>query len=139
MNKESETAGDRELFSELFETPIHPLLINIVPPFVNEINPMFHFQLNGEALWRLREVCGQPSKVFQLLQLSILPLGYRLTESAGERVGSALAESIRRFWRKTHNVKTATKRKQMRAETWIKLGVKPEEIIPYTTKSSFTG
>ena len=70
MNKESETAGDRELFSELFETPIHPLLINIVPPFVNEINPMFHFQLNGEALWRLREVCGQPSKVFQLLQLS---------------------------------------------------------------------
>ena len=53
---------------------------------------MFYFQLNGEA-WRLREVCGQPSTVFQLLQLSILPLGYRLTESAGERVGSALADS----------------------------------------------
>ena len=59
----------------------------------SEINPMFHFQLNGEALWRLREVCGQPSTVFQLLQLSILPLGYRLMESAGERVGRALADS----------------------------------------------
>ena len=101
MNKECETAGDRELLPELVETPIHPLLINIVPPFVNEGNPLFHFQLNGEALWRLREVCGQPSTVFHLLQLSILPLGYRLTESAGERVGSALAESIRRFWKKT--------------------------------------
>ena len=128
MNKESETAGDRELFSELVETPIHPLLINVVPPFVNEIDPMFHFQLNGEALWRLREVCGQPSTVFKLLQSSILPLGYRLTESAGERVGSALAESIRRFWKKNQNVKSMTKRKKMRAETWIKLKVKPEEI-----------
>ena len=92
MNKERETAGDWEPFSELVETPIHPLLINIVPSFVNEINPMFYFQLNGEA-WRLREVCGQPSTVFQLLQLSILPLGYRLAESSGERVGSALADS----------------------------------------------
>ena len=53
MNKEGEAAGDREPFSELVETPIHPLLINIVPPFVNEINPMFHFHLNWEALRRL--------------------------------------------------------------------------------------
>jgi len=56
INKESEIVSDRELFSELFETPIHPLLINIVPPFVNESNRMFQFQLNGEALWRWREV-----------------------------------------------------------------------------------
>lgn len=100
MNKESETAGDREFFSNLVETPIHALLIKIAPPFVNEVNPIFHFQLNGEALWRLREVCGQPSTAFQLLQSSILPLGYRLTESAGERLGNALAESIRRFRKK---------------------------------------
>ena len=63
MNKESEIVSDLELFSELFETPIHPLLINIVPPFVNECNRMFQFQLNGEALWRWREVCGQPNTV----------------------------------------------------------------------------
>ena len=74
MNKESEIVSDRELFTELFETPIHPLLINIVhvPPFVNESNCMFQFQLNGEALWRWREVCGQPKTVFALLQLSTL-------------------------------------------------------------------
>ena len=43
MNKAGKTAGDWEPFSELVETLIHPLLINIVPPFVNQINPMFHF------------------------------------------------------------------------------------------------
>ena len=89
---------------------------------------MLHFELNGETVWRLREVCGEPSKVFAILQSSILPLGYRLAESARERVGIALAESIRRFWRKIQDSKNAKKRKQMRTETWLKLGIKPEEI-----------
>ena len=31
-------------------------------------------------------VCGQPSKVFAILQSSILPLGYRLAESTREHV-----------------------------------------------------
>ena len=128
MSKASENISDRELFSELFENPIHPLLINIVPPFVNENSPMFHFQLNGEAVWRWRQVCGQPSTVFELLQSSVLPLGYRLAESARERVGRAFAESIRRFWRKIQDSKNTKKRKQMRAETWLKLGVNPEEM-----------
>ena len=46
MKNDGETASYREIFSELGKTPIHPLLINIVPPFVNEINPIFHLQLN---------------------------------------------------------------------------------------------
>lgn len=58
-----------------------------------------------------REVCGQPSMVFQLLQLSILPLGYQLTESAGKHVGSVLAESIRWFSRMNQNVKTMRKQR----------------------------
>ena len=128
MSQESENVSDRELFSELFENPIHPLLVNIVPPFLNENSPMFHIELNGETVWRMREFCGQPSKVFAILQSSILPLGYRLAESARERVGSALAESIRRFWRKIQDSKNTKKRKQIRTETWLKLGIKPEEI-----------
>ena len=76
MNQESETVSDRELFSELFENPIHPLLVNIVPPLDDKNSPMFHIELNGETVWRLREVCGQPSKVFAILQSSILPLGH---------------------------------------------------------------
>ena len=97
MNERNEDVRDRELFSELLETPIHPLLVNMVPPYVEENNPMFLLQLNGEVVWKWREVCRPPRKVFTLLQASILPLGYRLTESASERVGHAFAQSIRRF------------------------------------------
>ncbi|PFX12332.1 hypothetical protein AWC38_SpisGene23731 [Stylophora pistillata] len=100
----------------------------IIPPLVNENHSIFHFQLNGDALWRWREVCRQPSTAFALLQQSILPFGYLINESAGERVGSALAESIRRFRRKNQHAKNMAKRKQMRAETWINLGERPEEI-----------
>ena len=39
---------DRELFSELFENPIHPLQIHMVPPFVDENSPTFHLQIHGE-------------------------------------------------------------------------------------------
>ena len=77
MNEQSEDKCDRELFSELLEPPIHPLLIHIVPPFIEEINPVFILQLNGEAAWRLREIYWPPQKVFELLQTSIMPLGYR--------------------------------------------------------------
>ena len=47
----------------------------IAPPFVNENCPMNH--------------------LFELLQTHILALGYQLMESVRERVGHAIAESIR--------------------------------------------
>ena len=36
MNEENRSALDRELFSELIESPIHPLLINMVRPYVEK-------------------------------------------------------------------------------------------------------
>ena len=37
MNMEKgNNTSDRELFSKLFGNPIHPLLIHMVPPFVDE-------------------------------------------------------------------------------------------------------
>ena len=100
-----EIVSDRELFSELFDNPINPLLINMVPPFVDENNPMFYLQINGEAVLKWRDVYGRPRTVFNLLQRSILPLGYGLKPSAQERVGNALRESIRRFPKKIGNTK----------------------------------
>ena len=47
---EEKNASDRELFSELFENPIHPLFIHMVPPFVGGNDRMFHLQVSGEAL-----------------------------------------------------------------------------------------
>lgn len=100
-----ENVSDRELFSELVDNPINPLHVHIVPPFVKENNPMFYLQINGEAAFKWRDSYGQPCKVFNLLQRSILPLGYQLMASAEERVGKAFSESIRRFWRKIQAIK----------------------------------
>ena len=61
-NKEIENVNDRKLFSELFDNPINLLLTHIVPPFVDKKDPMFHLQINGEAIWKWREVYGHPSK-----------------------------------------------------------------------------
>jgi len=48
--EEEKNASDRELLSELFENPIRPLFIHMVPPFVDENDRMFHLQVSGEAL-----------------------------------------------------------------------------------------
>ena len=56
MNGKSEDKCDRELFTELLEPPIHPLLIHIVQPFIEENNRVFVLQMNRQAAWRLGEV-----------------------------------------------------------------------------------
>ena len=69
-----------------------------------------------------------PEDSVDLLQASILPLGYQMTESARERVGNTTAESIRRLWRKMQSTKDGKKRRRRKAETWIKLATRPDEI-----------
>lgn len=129
MNKKKMArVSDRELFSELFETPIHPMLIHVVPPFVNEDSPMFYIQINGDAIWKWREIYSRPGIVFDLLQQSILPLGYELMESSRDRVGNAVATSIRRFWQKIQDITDGNSRQRKKAETWIRVVVKPDEI-----------
>ena len=112
MNEQSEDKCDRELFSELLERPIHPLLIHIVPPFSEENNPVFILQMNGEAALRLREVYWPPQKVFELLQTSIMPLGYKLTESSCNRVGRTIGENIRRIKRRVETITNGKKEKK---------------------------
>ena len=114
-----QTVCDRELFSELFETPIHPMLLNMVPPYVNVVIPTFGLQINGEGVWIWREVSGRPETLFELLQISESQLGYRLAESGCERVGQALAQSVRRFRLKIQSTSNGKKRKQLKGETWI--------------------
>ena len=128
MNTNMENVSDRELFSELFDNPINPLFFHMVPPFVDEHDPMYYIQLNGEVAYKWREVYWKPRTAFQLLQRSILPLGYQLMASAEERVGRAIGMSIRRFWTKIQTITNGKKRKRLKAETWLKLAIKPEEI-----------
>ena len=64
---------DRELFSELIELPIHLNLIQVVPPFLEESNPVFIIQMSSEAAWKWRVFYWLPRRVFNSLQGSILP------------------------------------------------------------------
>jgi len=109
--EKGKNASDRELFSELFENPIHPLFIHMVPPFVDENDRMFRLQVSGEALGKWKDVC-KAGTLFELLQASILPLGYQLHDSACERVGDVVARSVRRFREKLQSSTNGKKRKK---------------------------
>ena len=87
MNDQSKNDRDRELFSELIEPQIDPVLLHLVPPFLEESNPLCFIQISGEAAWKWREFYWLPRRVFDSLQASILPLGYKRTESSCDRVG----------------------------------------------------
>ena len=58
----------------------------MVPPFMDEEDPMFSLQINGEAVWESRQVYGHPMRAFDLIQRSILSLGYQLFYSSRERM-----------------------------------------------------
>ena len=86
-------------------------------------DPMFHLQINGEAIWKWREVYGHPSTLFDLLQRSILSLGYELMEPSRQRVGNVLAVKIKRFWQKIQATTNGKKRKRLKEESWVKLAI----------------
>ena len=61
---------DQELFSELVEPLVQPLLIHMVALFVNGDDKNFSLQINGKILWKKLEgnlkkpaVCDPPSKL----------------------------------------------------------------------------
>ena len=128
MNDQRQNDRDRELFSELIEPPIPPHLIQVVPPFLEESNPVYMIQMSGEAAWKCREFYWMPRRVFDSLQASILPLGYKLNESSCDRVGRTVGENIRRFKRKMDSITSGKQRQKVRAETWVKITINPEEI-----------
>ena len=57
MNDQRQNDRDRELFSELIEHPIPSHLIQVIPPFLEESNPVY-IQMSGEAAWKCREFTG---------------------------------------------------------------------------------
>ena len=68
MNDQRKNVRDRELFSELIEPQIHLHLIQVVPPFLEESNPVYIIQMSGEAAWKWRVFYWLPRRVFDSLQ-----------------------------------------------------------------------
>ena len=50
MNDQRKNVRDRELFSELIEPQIHLHLIQVVPPFLEESNPVYIIQMRWSSL-----------------------------------------------------------------------------------------
>ena len=121
INDHRQNDRDRELFSELIEPPIPPHLIQVVPPFLEESNPVYMIQMSGEAAWKCREFYWMPRRVYDSFQASILPLGYKLNESSCDRVGRTVGENIRKFKRKMDSITSGKQRQKVRAETWVKI------------------
>ena len=72
MNQESEKVSDRELFSELLRKP-DPLAVNqYCTSFCKQKQPYGSPRTKRRSSSKWREVCGQPSKVFAILQSSIV-------------------------------------------------------------------
>ena len=77
---------DQELFSELVEPLVQPLLIHIVALFVNGDDKNFSLQINGKILWEWKKLEGNLKKLFVALQANLRSIGYTLEESAFDRV-----------------------------------------------------
>ena len=82
---------------ELTEPLVQPLLVHMVPPFANGKDPKFCLQINGNILWEWRKLDGNLEKLFAVLLANRRPNGYRLEESAYDRVSNLLNTKTRTF------------------------------------------
>ena len=117
---------DRELFLELIESPINPAFLHISTP-LKHYDPMFHLQINGEALWQWRSV-KKPEQMFQVLQDNLLQLGYRLSSSSRSRVGILVYGKVNYLAKKVRNVSNNTSRHALRSKYWCTIALHPDDI-----------
>ena len=88
---------DQELFSELIEPLVQPLLIHVVPAFAHGKDPYYCIQINGNVLWEWRTVEGNLKKLYSVLQRNLRLNGCLLEESAFNRVSVLLSTKTKIF------------------------------------------
>lgn len=118
---------DRELSSELVESPVNPAFINISAPLMGNKNPFFTLQLNGEGLWQWRKLHSH-SQVFDSLQASLVKVGYELSSSARSRVGMAVYRRVDYIVKKARGVKNNATRQAERSQYWCQVALHADEI-----------
>ena len=89
---------DQELFSELVEPLVQPLLIHMVALFVNGDDKNFSLQINGKILKEWKKLEGNLKKLFAALQANLRSIGYTLEESASDRVKPSMQCICLRHW-----------------------------------------
>ena len=71
---------DQELFSELVESLVQPLLIHMVAQFVNGDDKNFPLQINVKISWEWKKLEGNLKKLFSASQANLRSIGYTLEE-----------------------------------------------------------
>lgn len=125
MNNMNTSTADRELVESLIQPAS---LIHMVVPLMRSTDPHFYVQINGKALWVWRNIKGKTKMAFAVLQGSLEGLGYRQDESSSQRVGMLLVSRIYCFLKKLKKATNGKKRQKVKAETWIKMRLLPNEI-----------
>ena len=121
-------ALDQELYSELTEPLVQPLLIHEVPPFADGKDPNYCLQIIGNVLWEWRKLEGNLKKLYAVLQRNLRLNGYLLEESAFNRVSVLLSTKTKTFVDKIKKENNGKRRRRKTAETSIKLFLYPAEI-----------
>ena len=119
---------DRELSSELIESPINPAFLHMSTPLKSEYNPLFYLQINGEALWQWRKFYSDSSKVFDVLQGNLPKIGCKLQPSSSLRIGMAVGSRVGYIVRKLRNISNGNDRRVVRSGFWCSLALHPNEI-----------
>ena len=128
---------DRELFLELIESPINPAFLHISTP-LKHCDPMFYLQINGEALWQCRAI-KKPEQMFQVLQDSLLQLGYRLSSLCKSRVGILVYGKVNYLTKKVRNATNNTSRHALRSHYWCSIALNSDDIAQGPAWSNYRG
>ena len=119
---------DRELSSELAESPINAAFLHVSAPLKCEHDPLFYLQINGEALWQWRKLNSDPQKAFEVLQGNLAKVGYKLLPSSALRVGIAVTSRIGYVVRRLRNMSNGNHRQSFRSGYWCSVAIHPDEI-----------
>ena len=120
---------NQELNLELAESPIYPVFIHMSSPIPNGCNPLFHLKINGEALWKWRELKMDPTQMFHALQNGLESISYKLNSSSEVRVGNMLKRMAYYVIRRVTAETNGEKQKRFRNQYWTTITLHPEEIF----------
>ena len=117
---------DRELSSKLIESPINPAFLHMSTP-LKGYDPMFHLQINGEALWQWRDI-KRPHQIFDVLQFNLYQIGYQLSSSCQNRVGLNIYGRMQYVTKKVRNANGKKCRDAVRSQYWCTIALHPTEL-----------
>lgn len=122
---------DRELFSELIESPIDRSFLQMNTPS-GEDN-FYRLRINGVLLWKLRSV--QKIKIFAALRELLEQIGFELKDSAENRIGNAVKSRVDHLAKQSRRISNSQNSAKMREGFWSTVDIYPEEVAQSSTET----